>query len=150
MVKAHCSRSFVVRTSWVYGQHGHNFVKTMLRLAEERKEVKVVDDQIGSPTYTVHLARFIAELVRTEKYGIYHASNNGACSWYEFAKAIFAEAGLEEIRVTPIQTKDFPRPAPRPKYSVLDHTSIRANGFTDLPHWREGLREYFAEESSFH
>lgn len=146
LVKSLCSRYFIVRTSWVYGLHGHNFVKTMLRLAKDRKEVQVVDDQIGSPTYTAHLTRFIKELVQTEKYGIYHASNTGTCSWYVFAKAIFEEAGLEEIRVTPIQTKDFPRPAPRPPYSVLDHAAIRANGFTDFPHWREGLKEFFARD----
>ena len=142
LVKSLCSRYYIVRTSWVYGQHGHNFVKTMLRLAEERNEVKVVDDQIGSPTYTIDLARFIEELVQTEKYGIYHASNTGVCSWYEFAKAIFEEVGID-IEITPIKTKDFPRPAPRPLYSVMDHMAIRANGLTDLRHWREGLKDYF-------
>lgn len=147
LTKTLSSKYFIVRTSWVYGVHGHNFVRTMLRLAEERDELKVVNDQIGSPTYTVDLAEFIAQLIATEKYGIYHASNTGTCSWYDFAKAIFEEAGVQ-VKVSPIATEDFPRPAPRPKYSVLDHLAIRANGFQDLRHWREGLKDFLKELGS--
>jgi len=141
-VRSLSSKYFIVRTAWVYGEHGQNFVKTMLRLAREQDELRVVHDQIGSPTYTVDLAEFLLELVRTDYYGIYHATNTGSCSWYEFAQAIFAEAGID-VKVDPITTDQFPRPAKRPKYSVLDHMAIRAHGLTDLRHWREALRAYF-------
>lgn len=136
-----CSRHFIVRTSWVYGSHGNNFVKTMLKLGSEKDWLQVVSDQIGSPTYTVDLCRFIGELVETEKYGIYHASNSGFCSWYEFAVAIFEEKGLQ-VQVIPSTTAEVPRPAKRPAYSVLDHLSIRANGFDDLRPWRDALRDF--------
>lgn len=143
-VRSLTSRYFIVRTSWVYGKYGSNFVKTMLNLAQDHKELKVVDDQIGSPTYTVDLARFISELINTESYGIYHATNSGCCSWFEFAQAIFEEAGME-IKVNPCTTKDFPRPASRPAYSVLEHMVIRLNGMTDIRHWREALKDYFSK-----
>lgn len=136
---------FIVRTSWVYGNHGQNFVKTMLNLAKERDELSVVHDQVGSPTYTVDLAYFLEELVCTENYGIYHATNTGHCSWYEFAKAIFEEAGLSQIRVNPVTTEQFKRPAPRPAYSVMDHMAIRLNGMRDLPVWREALRVFLKQ-----
>jgi dTDP-4-dehydrorhamnose reductase len=142
-----CMKYFIVRTSWVYGLHGNNFVKTMLKLAGERDAVKVVQDQTGSPTYTIDLSNFLIELVQTEKYGIYHASNSGACSWYEFAKAIFEESGIL-MHVTPCSTGEFPRPAPRPSYSVMDHLSIRTNGFSDIRHWREGLVDFLEELKS--
>lgn len=138
------NRSFIVRTSWVYGLYGNNFVKTMLKLGREKDRLKVVHDQVGSPTYTVDLCAFLADLVRTEKYGIYHASNTGSCSWYEFAQAIFEESGIR-IHLEPCTTEEFPRPAPRPAYSVMDHMSIRTNGFKDLRPWREGLRAFLAE-----
>lgn len=145
LVESLSSRYYIVRTAWVYGNGGANFVRTMLRLGAEQSELRVVNDQIGSPTYTVDLSAFLLELVQTEKYGIYHATNTGTCSWYEFAKAIFEEAGVE-VQVHPVSTAEFPRPAPRPKYSVLDHMAIRANGLSDLRHWREGLRAYFADK----
>ncbi|WP_029422352.1 dTDP-4-dehydrorhamnose reductase [Alicyclobacillus macrosporangiidus] len=135
---------FIVRTSWLYGMHGSNFVKTMIRLGREGGTVRVVNDQTGSPTYAVHLAKFIWKLVATDRYGIYHATNSGCCTWYEFARAIFEECELS-ADVEPCSTKDFPRPAPRPAYSVLDHMQIRINGFPDLPHWRAGLREFIQE-----
>jgi len=138
------SRYFIVRTSWVFGIHGQNFVKTMLKLAETKRQLKVVHDQIGSPTYAKDLAKFLSELVVTEKYGIYHASNTGICSWYEFAKTIFEYSSIN-IQVDPCTTEEFPRPAPRPKYSVLDHMSIRTNGFKDLRPWQEALREFLVE-----
>jgi dTDP-4-dehydrorhamnose reductase len=144
LIKSLSSKYFIVRTSWVYGLYGNNFVKTMLRLAQEKEELSVVSDQIGSPTYTVDLAHFLACLIQTEKYGIYHASNTGTCSWYEFAKAIFEEANIQ-INVLPVTTKEFPRPAPRPEYSVMDHLAIRANGLEDLRHWRAGLIEFLKE-----
>ncbi|WP_154991593.1 dTDP-4-dehydrorhamnose reductase [Priestia megaterium] len=132
------SKFFIVRTSWVYGKHGANFVKTMLKLGKERKELSVVADQRGCPTYTLDLANAILELVNTEKYGVYHVSNSGNCSWFEFAKAIFEEAGID-VNVTPCTTADFPRPAPRPANSILDHMSIKLNNFNSIRYWREAL-----------
>ncbi|MET3548182.1 dTDP-4-dehydrorhamnose reductase [Paenibacillus favisporus] len=140
------SRYFIVRTSWVYGLHGNNFVKTMLRLGQEKPQLQVVHDQKGSPTYTADLARFLEELVQTEKYGVYHASNSGECTWFEFTQAIFEEARKLGIQITaqvePCTTEQFPRPAPRPANSVMDHLSIRTNGLTDIRPWREGLVDF--------
>lgn len=144
LVKTLSTRYFIVRTSWVYGLYGNNFVKTMIRLAKEKKELGVVHDQIGSPTYTLDLSLFLAELIKSEKYGIYHVSNTGTCSWFEFAKAIFEEAGIE-VKLKPLRTEDFPRPAPRPKYSVMDHLAIRANQFSPLRYWRDGLKDFLQE-----
>ena len=135
------SKFFIVRTSWVYGKYGANFVKTMLKLGEERKELSVVADQIGCPTYTLDLANAILELVDSEKYGIYHISNSGSCSWYELAKEIFKEAKME-IKVIPCTTAEFPRPAARPAYSVLEHMSIELNQFSSIRSWREGLSAF--------
>ena len=143
-VQSLSSRYFIVRTSWVYGKYGSNFVKTMLRLAEERDRLKVVSDQVGSPTYTLDLAQFLLELGQTDHYGIFHASNTGACSWYEFAKAIFEERGMT-VQVEPCTTAEFPRPAPRPAYSVLDHGAIRAHGLKPLRPWREALRSFLQQ-----
>lgn len=144
------SRYFIVRTSWVYGMHGNNFVKTMLKLGQEKPQLKVVDDQKGSPTYTVDLAEFLSELMLTEKYGIYHASNSGACTWYEFTESIFAQAaevlGVSFLaKLEPCTTAEFPRPAPRPANSVMEHLSIRTNGFTDIRPWQEGLHAFLQE-----
>ncbi|WP_438448233.1 dTDP-4-dehydrorhamnose reductase [Gorillibacterium sp. sgz5001074] len=144
LVSSLCSRWFIVRTSWVYGVHGDNFVKTMLKLAATGKPLKVVDDQTGSPTYTVDLSRFLVRLIETERYGIYHATGGGSCTWYEFARAIFEERGLQ-VELAPCSTGEFPRPAPRPAYSVLGAAAIRTNGFQELPHWREGLRAFLKE-----
>jgi dTDP-4-dehydrorhamnose reductase len=144
LVQSLSTRYFIVRTSWVYGLQGSNFVKTMLQLARQRDSLKVVHDQVGSPTYTVDLAHFLKELVETERYGIYHASNTGRCSWYEFALAIFEESGMK-VKIEPCTTEEFPRPAPRPKFSVMDHMAIRANGLTDLRHWREALQDFLKE-----
>jgi dTDP-4-dehydrorhamnose reductase len=135
------SKFFIVRTSWVYGKHGNNFVKTILRLAKERDELIVVHDQVGCPTYTLDLANCISELIQTEKYGVYHVSNSGHCSWYEFAKAILDETGIK-VKVNPCTTKEFPRPAPRPAYSVFGHRALRLNGFSEMPHWRESLKSF--------
>ncbi|MGG3180561.1 dTDP-4-dehydrorhamnose reductase [Priestia megaterium] len=135
------SKFFIVRTSWVYGKHGANFVKTMLKLGEERKEISVVADQIGCPTYTLDLANAILELVDTEKYGVYHISNSGSCSWYEFAKAIFENTDLD-IKVIQCTTLDFPRVAARPAYSVFEHMSIKLNDFTPMRSWQEGLLSF--------
>jgi len=139
------SKFFILRTSWVFGKHGSNFVKTMLKLAETRNELTVVHDQVGSPTYTVHLAKFIAQIINTNLYGVYHTSNTGYCSWYEFAKAIFEEAGLDHIHVKPVTTDQFPRPAARPANSRMDHMMIRIQGLKDFPHWRDALKVFFCE-----
>lgn len=137
-------RFYIVRTSWVYGKYGNNFVKTMLKIAGERDQLKVVADQIGSPTYTYDLAGFLLELVQTDYYGIYHASNSGICSWFDFAKAIFEDSGTD-ILLESCTTADFPRPAPRPAYSVMDHTAIRSNGLQLLRPWREALNHYLKD-----
>lgn len=135
------SNFFIVRTSWVYGTHGANFVKTMLKLGQERKELSVVADQIGCPTYTLDLAHAILELVDTQKYGVYHISNSGSCSWYEFAKEIFKVSDME-VQVNPCTTADFPRPAARPANSVFEHMSIKLNKLTPIRHWREALSSF--------
>jgi dTDP-4-dehydrorhamnose reductase len=128
--------SWIVRSSWLFGATGHNFVRTMLRLGAERDEVRVVDDQVGCPTYAGHLARAVRTLV-TGPAGVWHVAAEGECTWAEFAAAIFEDAGLE-CRVVPITTSELGRPAARPAHSVL--RSERA-GAPVLPHWREGLRE---------
>jgi len=147
LLQSICPAFFIVRTSWVYGKYGNNFVKTMLKLAQDRDSLKVVSDQVGSPTYTKDLSLFLLNLVETEAYGIYHASNTGTCSWYEFAQAIFEERGIQTA-LTPCTTAEFPRPAPRPAYSVLDHSAIRQHGFSDLRHWREALRAFLSQSEN--
>lgn len=144
LVQTLSSRYFIVRSSWIYGKYGNNFVKTMLTLAQEREHLKVVSDQIGSPTYSLDLAHFLIELIQTDYYGIYHASNTGVCSWYELAKAIFEESGIL-VMLEPCTTEEYPRPVRRPAFSVLDHISIRSNGFLLLRPWRDALRHYLLD-----
>jgi dTDP-4-dehydrorhamnose reductase len=137
----------IVRTQWLYGLHGKNFVETMLRLAAEKKELDVVDDQIGSPTWTVDLARAIRALVEKDCRGVYHAANAGFCSWNEFARAIFAAAGVA-VRVNPMSTEKLNRPAPRPLYSTLDCGKLaRDTGFVPQP-WQDALAQYLALRNS--
>jgi dTDP-4-dehydrorhamnose reductase len=126
-------RHFIARTSWLFGPGGKNFVETMLALGPE---VRVVDDQVGCPTFTGHLADALVRLAGTEEYGVHHVAAAGSCSWFEFAREIFARAG-SDTRAEPCTTADFPRPAPRPAYSVLE--SERGNR---LPTWQEGLDAY--------
>lgn len=140
----YCSKYFIVRTSWVFGLYGNNFVKTMLRLANERSELGVVSDQFGSPTYTTDLARFIIGLVETNKYGIYHASNSGVCSWYEFAKEIFRQSN-KSVNVNAISTAEFQRPAQRPAYSALEQKKITEQGLSMLPNWKDALGRYLSQ-----
>ena len=140
-IKSASSRHFIIRTSWVYGKYGNNFVKTMLHLAQERQELMVVDDQVGSPTYTLDLAEFIVSLMKTEQYGIYHATNVGACSWYELASEIFSLKGIK-VKLRPCRSDEFIRPARRPAYSVLDHMEIRNKGFQELRPWQAGLDSF--------
>lgn len=138
---------FIVRTSWVFGLYGNNFVKTMLKLGRQGHSLKVVDDQIGSPTYTKDLAEFLLSLVQSEKYGTYHVSNTGACSWYEFARNIFQKTSLD-VELSPCTTEKYPRPAPRPKYSVMSQQAIRSQGFKLLPPWQEALEDFLTELQS--
>ena len=135
---------FIVRISWVFGEHGRNFVKTMLRLAETKSGVQVVDDQVGSPTYTVDLAPLLCDMVQTERYGVYHAANEGECSWAEFAEAIFQEAG-KSVAVERIATGEYKAAgAVRPLNSRLSKQSLTDAGFSRLPVWRDALARYLS------
>ena len=135
---------FIVRTSWVFGINGHNFIKTMLRLGETKTSLRVVNDQIGSPTYTVDLARLLADMAASEKYGVYHASNEGFCSWADFAQEIFNQAGLK-VEVEGIPTIEYPTPARRPFNSRLSKKSLDEAGFERLPSWQDALKRYLVE-----
>jgi dTDP-4-dehydrorhamnose reductase len=136
--------AYVVRTAWLYGQVGGNFVKTMANLAQTRETVRVVDDQMGAPTWTLHLARALVALgIADAPPGIWHCTNAGEASWYIFARAIFAELGLDPARVEPTTSAEFVRPAPRPAYSVLSTDKWQRAGLPDLPHWRDALHEAF-------
>ena len=137
-------RHFIVRVSWVFGVNGKNFVKTMLRLAETKDKLRVVNDQIGSPTYTVDLARLLADMAATEKFGTYHASNEGFCSWADFAKEIFKQAGLS-VEVEGIPTIEYPTPARRPFNSRLSKKSLDEAGFNRLPTWQDAVKRFLAE-----
>lgn len=137
-------RHWIVRSSWLFGVRGRNFVETMLRLASEQPEVLVVSDQIGTPTYTRHLAPALADLIEGgSPYGIYHVAASGSCSWFEFAQEIFDQTGTE-CRVMAATTEMLGRPAPRPAYSVL---GTERDDVPELPDWRDGLREYLAERA---
>lgn len=144
LVEKFNSRHFIIRTAWLYGE-GHNFVKTMMRLSSERDELSIVDDQIGSPTSTVDLARVIINLIQTEQYGLYHGTCEGSCSWYEFAKKIF-EIKKINIKLNKISTEQLNRPAPRPRYSVLDNFMLKLIGLNTFRHWEEALEEYLRKE----
>jgi dTDP-4-dehydrorhamnose reductase len=132
---------FIVRTSWVFGLGGNNFVKTMLRLGKQQESVRVVGDQIGSPTYVGDLAPLLCEMIQTEKYGVYHATNEGYCSWYEFACEIMRQANLS-CRIEMITTKEYPTAARRPYNSRLSKESLDIGGFNRLTHWQDALRRY--------
>lgn len=138
--KDFCSRYFIIRTAWLYGD-GNNFVKTMLRLSESKKEINVVDDQVGSPTSTKELAVCVLNLINTEYYGTYHGTNNGFCSWYEFAKKIFEIKNID-VKVNPITSYKFPSKVNRPSYSVLDNFMLKLIDLDNFKHWEEALEEY--------
>lgn len=135
---------FIVRVSWTYGINGKNFVKTMLNLSKTHDRLTVVSDQFGSPTYTWDLARLLADMVQTEKYGIYHASSEGFCSWHEFACAIFKEAGIK-MEVVPVTTAEYGAKAPRPFNSRMSKEKLPENGFERLPSWQDALERYLEE-----
>ncbi|MDQ1712534.1 MAG: dTDP-4-dehydrorhamnose reductase [Frankiaceae bacterium] len=144
-VLAASPHAYVVRTAWVYGATGGNFVKTMARLERERETVSVVDDQRGSPTWSLDLARGLADLARNAPApGVYHATNSGETTWCGFARAVFEELGADPERVRPCTSADFPRPAPRPAYSVLSDAGWREAGLAALPPWRAALTAAFA------
>lgn len=132
---------FIIRTAWLYGLNGKNFPKTMLELAESHSEITVVYDEVGTPTYTPDLAYGISELIETDRYGIYHLTNSGSCSWCEFARYIFEVAG-KDVNVIPVTASEFARPAPRPSYSVLDNKNWVENGFEPLRDYKEAIKEY--------
>lgn len=143
-VKELLERYFIVRISWVFGKNGKNFVRTMLRLAKEHDEVRVVDDQIGSPTYTADLAPLLCDMIATEQYGTYHATNEGTCSWAEFAAEIFRQAGCS-TKVTAIPSSEYPAKAKRPLNSRMSKKSLDKGGFYRLPKWQDALKQYLQE-----
>lgn len=140
-VQQSLSRFFIVRISWVFGKNGNNFIKTMLRLGKTKKELNVVSDQVGSPTYTADIAPLLADMIQTDKYGLYHACNGGTCSWAELAREIFYEAGME-TEVHPISTDEYPTKAKRPRNSRLSRRSLEEAEF-ELPEpWQDAVRKY--------
>ena len=140
-IKKNMNNYFIVRTAWLYGINGKNFVKTMLNLAKNNPEITVVNDQRGSPTFTVDLANAICELVKTDKYGIYHLTNSGDCTWYDFAKNIFELANVD-VKVKPVSTDEYPTPTKRPEYSVLSNEKWNNSGFKPLQNYKNALKEY--------
>ena len=139
---------FIVRIAWVFGVNGKNFIKTMLRVGKERGAVSVVDDQIGSPTYTYDLARLLVDMIQSDKYGRYHATNEGLCSWYDFAVEIFKQAGMD-VKVTPVSTAEYtaayPGQAKRPMNSRISKEKLSDNGFERLPSWQDAVGRYLKE-----
>lgn len=143
-VKALLDKYFIVRISWVFGYNGNNFIKTMLRLSETHKELTVVNDQIGSPTYTVDLAKLLVDMIVTDKYGTYHATNEGICSWADFAREIFAQAG-KDVVVNNVTTEEYGAKALRPKNSRMSKDKLVEAGFSRLPQWQDALARYLEE-----
>lgn len=141
-----CHNSVIIRTAWLYSIHGNNFVKTMIRLGREREQLGVVFDQIGTPTSARDLASVIAAIIRHGIVaGVYHFSNEGVISWYDFTKAIHCLAGITSCKVSPLHTDEYPAAAPRPNYSVLDKTKIKTTFGIEVPYWEDSLAECVAE-----
>ena len=144
-VREHVRKFFILRIAWVFGTNGKNFIKTMLRLSETHDSLRVVCDQIGTPTYTYDLARLIVDMIHTDRYGIYHVTNEGDyISWYDFTLAIFEEAGVTHVKVTPVTSEEYGAAAKRPYNSRMDRSKIVREGFEPLPEWRDALRRYVA------
>jgi dTDP-4-dehydrorhamnose reductase len=140
-VESLLEKYFIVRIAWVFGINGKNFVKTMLNLAEKMDKITVVNDQVGSPTYTYDLARLLVDMAETDKYGHYHVTNEGYCTWYEFAKEIFKQAG-KNITVEPVTSEQYPSKAKRPSNSRMSKDKLDENGFMRLPDWQDALARY--------
>lgn len=140
-VENNVEKFFIVRIAWVFGVNGKNFIKTMLNLGKTRDELNVVNDQMGSPTYTYDLARLLVDMIETDKYGRYHATNEGLCTWYEFAKEIFRQAGMN-VKVNPVSSDEFPAKAKRPHNSRMSKEKLSQNGFERLPAWEDALGRY--------
>jgi dTDP-4-dehydrorhamnose reductase len=141
VIATHTHRYFTLRTSWLYSEYANNFVKTMLKLGRERPELRVIWDQLGTPTYAIDLAGCILTIIETQSqaFGLYHYSNEGVTSWYDFATAIF-ELSNTPVKTVPIRTAEYPAKATRPAYSVMDKTKVKAQLGVSIPHWRESLR----------
>lgn len=141
-IEQHLAEHFIIRTSWLYSEHGNNFMKTMINLSKDRDLLSVVVDQIGTPTYASDLASIIITIINSKnnQYGLYHYSNQGVASWYDFAKAIFEETNIK-IKLLPIKSESYPTPAKRPHFSVLDKTKIKTNFQIEIPHWRDSLKQ---------
>ena len=140
-IKASGCRAVIIRTAWLYSEFGKNFVRTMLKLTAEKPQLKVVFDQVGTPTYADDLAEAIATILETPKEGIYHYSNEGVCSWYDFAKAIAEFAGHKTCDILPCHSEEFPSPVHRPAYSVLDKTKIKETFGLKIPYWTDSLKK---------
>ena len=138
------NKHFIVRISWVFGKNGNNFIKTMIKLGKEKNELNIVFDQIGSPTYTHDLSKLIVDMIETDKYGIYQATNDGVCSWFEFAQKIFEFSNID-ISLNPILTEQYPTKAKRPRNSVMSKKNLIDNGFELLPSWQDALKRYLKE-----
>lgn len=144
VVERWLEKYFIVRIAWVFGSNGKNFINTMLRIGKEKGKASVVNDQIGSPTYTFDLARLLVDMIQTDRYGTYHATNEGLCSWYEFAVEIFRQAGLN-VEVTPVTSAEYGAKAKRPANSRMNRDKLDANGFKRLPPWQDALGRYLKE-----
>lgn len=140
-VEEYCKKHFIVRTSWVFGENNTNFIATMLRLSESRDEINVVCDQIGSPTYSKDLAKLVCDIAQSEKYGTYHGTNEGFCSWSDLAEKAFEIAG-KSTKVNPIKTEEYPTAAKRPLNSRLSKKSLDESGFERLPEWENAVERY--------
>ena len=134
--------ALIVRTQWLYGKYGKNFVTSILRLAREKEVLSIVDDQVGSPTYTIDLSRAISALIRRDARGVFHAANSGLCTWCTFGQEILKLSGVEGVKVVPITSEELGRPAPRPSYSVLSTEKLKQETGMTLRPWSEALREY--------
>lgn len=143
-IEEHVKKFFTVRIAWVFGVNGKNFIKTMLNLGKTHDHLTVVNDQTGSPTYTYDLARLLVDMIQTDKYGRYHATNEGLCTWYEFACEIFKQAGMN-VSVAPVSSDEYPAKAKRPSNSRMDKSKLTANGFQPLPTWQDALSRYLKE-----
>ena len=144
-VESLLEKYYIVRIAWVFGVNGKNFIKTMLNLGKTRDHLTVVNDQIGSPTYTYDLAKLLVDMVETDKYGRYHATNEGICSWYDFACEIFKQAGYDHVTVSPVSASEYPAKAKRPSNSRMNKDKLTENGFKKLPTWQDALGRYLKE-----